>query len=96
VAATAFRWKASETGGSSTLFLLCDWRSADPTTATKDPIFVSYTIETPGTEFTLPAIPDVGIRPGASCWWWVRWCATANPTDEQRCALSGERAAVKP
>jgi hypothetical protein len=91
---TPFRWKTTETGGSSTLFVDCDWSSADP--ATPDPRHVSYAIETSGTELTLPAIPDLELRPGASCMWSVLWCATANPAEEERCAVSATRTGATP
>ncbi len=95
-AATAFRWNAGESGGSSTLQLLCDWGWPTSTTVSKDPIYVSYTIETPGTGLTLPAIPGVALRAGASCHWSVKWCATTDPAAEVRCAVSVERAIVTP
>jgi hypothetical protein len=84
--ATAFRWSASEPGGSSTLFVACEWIDA-----VRGNSFVSYFVEAEGLEATLPAIPGVGIAPGAACEWAVLWCARTDPAVEERCSWSAER-----
>jgi len=78
---TVFRWSPGEPGGSSTLFLSCEW----PDTGS-----VSYLIEAEGVEATLPEIPGVTVPAGAACGWAVFWCAAADPSVEERCAWSRE------
>jgi len=56
---------------------------------------VSYRgVETTATQATLPAIPDLSIASGASCYWSVRWRAAPDPAVESRVSTSVERSAT--
>jgi hypothetical protein len=83
---TVFRWNVSDTGGTSTLGLWCDW------TADSIPHSVGYSVSTTGSQATLPAIPGVAVPAGASCSWSVGWHAATS--GEDRSSSSAGRTAT--
>jgi len=85
---TVFRWNASETGGTSTLGLGCDW--------TADSVLhsVGYSVSTTGSQATVPAIPGVAVPAGASCSWAVNWHATTS-AGERSSSSAGRTATAR-
>lgn len=80
---TVFRWSPVAPGGSSSLYVTCNW-----TDAVAGYSIVVYRVEAEGNEAPLPAIPGVAVAPGAACWVVVRWCTAADPAVEERCSES--------
>src|SRR5438270_401118 len=85
---TFFRWNASETGGTSTLGLGCDW--------TADSVLhsVGYSVSTTGSQATVPAIPGVAVPADASCSWAVNWHATTS-AGERSSSSAGRTATAR-